>query len=132
MLDARGQSFDPAAHRFHPEHGHQDAGIGQDDESERQNQSDHTEGGGHGPLQCVVITGQSKHRGVVTEIAHHPDRLAIRQLSHYTCCKPYDAQSKGPSHGHDTKHAPRCVDQVLPQGEAYCDQPVIGKYSQSV
>lgn len=132
MLDARGQSFDPAAHRFHPEHGHQDADIGQDDESERQNQSDHTEGGGHGPLQSVVVTGQSKHRGVVTEIAHHPDGLAIRQSSHYTCCKPYDAQSKGPSHGHNTKHAPRCVDRVLPQGDAYCDQPVIGKYSQSV
>ena len=82
-------------------------------------------------MQGIVITGESEHRCIVTEVAENSDRVAERQSIHYSHRKRNYSQSKAPRQAHNTKHVLQGVDGVVTQGETYRDQPVISKYSKS-
>lgn len=75
MLTTSGKSFNSTVQRSHSKHCHQDSDIRQDDKNKGSSEYHEGEKRGCRPLHCVIVTGKSEHRCIVTEIAEHSDRF---------------------------------------------------------
>ena len=130
MFHARGQGLPATCHRLHPEHGDQDAAVGQEDEDERAQQDADAEETCYGPVQGVVVARQSEHGRVVAKVAQHSDGVTEGQSFDDHNGEQHGTYRVRPRESHHARHAEQRVDGVLAHREANSDQAVVGENGQ--